>query len=738
MFTVIIAEQEILDMFEEFRMFLNPLLNNKDIAFCAWKRNESSLEKMLPDIYEKVSFQKEWRAVIVNNDLINSLNPFDYTGYEDSVTINGDSDWEGIALRRKARFDCYGKALNNPLTKLTSALCGTPVFNSVIKDKEIYRSIISGETELYEYMLQIQLGALNLTETAARLNNYHKKNLTRFVREDKLDELIDCVRYGRAKQIIGMISSDRIINFISLIGNNDPFYSDPEYVECMVENTRKTEMFEAIANDFTFKDKAPSEVICVSPRTFDCSVHKENSSWEAEDERNYSHFCENNLYNDKLKFILFDLLPEDNKQYLFERIRMMCFLLILAGNSLPYGVVNPRRVYRAEFNFDSKAIEDTCTEYISKLKATSLLIKEHFKGAQSEIEDTLDKETFEQLFESDVTIPIDVSEYNRNDLYAKGNNIGLASDCPKDEEKKWDEEYRFISRRFAKYLKEPRRAVKAAVNNEFRLNNRVEDDRALRMTGNQAEDIADRLHSEEQYMIESSATQLFNNTKFKKEIDEADEAVRNSISQRMSKKKTLLIGGIALAAYLIGFLPLLFRNLDTEKAILYALGITGASLAVLALVGIFKLIFMRKKHIKAYDNFNQKMSGICTEIEDGLRDFSTYLGHACNVMRASSVLQTKESQSSKEQRILTYHAIRVSEKTRDAYELFSKYIDCNSVTLMDVEPYIYDYTVMREYNFDMPYKESKRKIAFMQEDNIVTIPVDYVSSIILVREELYA
>ncbi len=737
MFTVIIAEQQILDMFEEFRMFLNPLLNNKELAFCAWKRNEETLEKMLPDIYEKVSFQKEWRAIIVNSDNINTLNPFDYTGYNDEVVLKGESDWAGIALRRNARFDCYGKAFDNPLTKLTSALCGTPVFNSVIKDKEIYSSILSGETELYEYMLQLQLEALNLTEVAARLRNFQKNNLTRFVEENMLDELIDCVRYGRTKEIIGMISPDRIVDFISFIGNNDPFYSDPEYIECMVENTKKYEMFDAIAKDFTFKDKAPTEVICVSPRNFDTDVYNENTSWEAEDEREYSKFCENNLYNDKLKFILFDILESDNRQYLFERIRMMCFLLILAGNSLPLGAVNPRKVYRAVFNFDSKAIEDTCTEYIGKLKATSLLIKDQFKEAKNEIEETLDRETFEELFESDVTIPIDVAEYNRNDLYARMNNVGLASDCPNDEKKEWDEEYRFISRRFAKYLKEPRRAVKAAVNSDFRINNFVEDDRALRMTVNQTEDIADRLNSEEQYMVESSATQLFNNTKFKKEIDKANEDVHTAISQRMSKKKTLLIGCAVLIAYLIGFLPLVFRNLSTEKAVLCALAVTGGAVLILAVFGIVTLVMMRKKHLKAYDAFNAKMSEICVEIEDGLRGFSTYLSHACNVMRASSVLQTRESQSSKEQKILTYHAVRVSEKTKDAYELFSKYIDCNSVTIADVEPYLYDYTVMREYNFDMPYKESKRKIAFAQEDNIVIIPVDYVSSVILVREELY-
>lgn len=738
MFTVIIAEQEILDMFEEFRMFLNPLLNNKDIAFCPWNRNADTLDKMLPDIYDKVTFRKEWRAIIVNNDNINTLNPFDFTGYNDEIRLSNESDWEGIAGRRQARFDCYEKAFDNPLTKLTSALCGTPVFNSVIEDKETYQSIVSGKLKLYEYMLDGQLKALNLTETAVWADKYHRNNLTRFIDEENLDELIDNIENGKTKEIVNMISADKILDFISLIGNADPIYSDPLYTECMVENTRKTEMFEAVAQDFKFKDKAPYEVICVSPRTFDCSLHNDNSGWNEDDESNYSNFCEYNLYNDKLKFILFDLLSSDNKQYLFERIRMMCFLLILAGSTLPNGVASPRRVYKAEFEFDSKAIEDTCTEYISKLRATSMLIREQFNSAKDEIDEHLDRHTFTQLFESDVAISIDASEYNRSDLFAKGSNVGLACDCPRNEKAEWDNEYRSISKRFAKYLKEPRRAVKAAVNNDFRRNSRIDDDRALRMTASQTEDIEERLNSEEQNMVESSTTRLFHNTKYKKEIEEAGQAVSDSISQRMSRLKTVLVSVVSLVAFLIGFIPLVARNTDNDKAILWAVGITLGSVLILALAGLFKLLSMRKKHIRNYDNFNKKMSGICVEIEDGLSDFSTYLSHACNVMRASSILQTKESKASKEQRILNYHAIKVEEKTADAYDLFSKYVDCNSISVKDIEPYVYDYTVMRDYNFDMPYKESKRNIAFMQEDNIVTIPVDYVSSVILVREEFYA
>lgn len=737
MFTVIIAEQSILDMFEEFRMFLNPLMNKSDVVYCAWKKNEDSIEKMLPSIYEKIAFRKEWRAIVVNNDNINTLNPFDFTQVKEKQFAVNEGDWAGYAERRSLKNACYRKAFDNPLTKLTSALCGTPVFNSVIEDKEVFRSIVSGETELYEFMLKNQLEVLDLSETAAWLDTYMRKNLSNYVPEDKVDNLINLVREADTKAIISEISPSNVVGFISLIGKNDPIYFDPYYTECMVENTMKAELFNSVSEEFSFKDKKPTEVICVSPRVFNTDLYKENSSWEKTDNSEYSNFCENNLYSDKLKFILFELLPADNKQYLFERIRMMCFLLILAGYRLPGGVVASGKVYKAEFQFDSAAIENTCTEYISKLKATDLLIKDHMKGAQEDVSEALDKETFEELFESDVDITIDSSEYNRSNLFTKMRDVGLASDCPKNEEKEWKEEYREITKRFAKYMKEPRRAVKAAVNNEFKPNSHIDDDRALRMTGNQSEDIADRLNLEEQLMVESTTNRLFNNAKYKEEIDKADEEVRASISQRMSKRKTLIVSSIALAAYLVGYLPLVFRNTDTEKSLICALLVTLAAFAVLAFAGVITLVIMRKKHLRTYDRFNSKMSGICSEIEDGLRDYSAYLGHACNVMRASSIMQIKESSASKEQRVLKYHELRVEEKTRSAYELFSKYIDCDSIDLQDVEPYLYNFSIMKEYDFDMPYKESNREIVYAQEGNMVTIPVDYVDSVIITREELY-
>ena len=43
MFTGIIAEKKIIDIYTELEVFLSPL-DNKEIVFCEWKRNGESLE----------------------------------------------------------------------------------------------------------------------------------------------------------------------------------------------------------------------------------------------------------------------------------------------------------------------------------------------------------------------------------------------------------------------------------------------------------------------------------------------------------------------------------------------------------------------------------------------------------------------------------------------------------------------------------------------------------------------
>ena len=70
--------------------------------------------------------------------------------------------------------------------------------------------------------------------------------------------------------------------------------------------------------------------------------------------------------------------------------------------------------------------------------------------------------------------------------------------------------------------------------------------------------------------------------------------------------------------------------------------------------------------------------------------------------------------------------------------MFSTYIDSDEIKLTyEAEPYDYDFTVFKDYEYDIPYSDAEKYIDFLQEGNRIAIPIDYVEAFTLTREELY-
>ncbi len=736
MFTVIFAEKETIELFEETKMFFGPLYNSEQVAFCEWNKDAADIDTMVPDIYSLIEHQDEWRALIICNNGCEKLNPFDFTEYSESFYSRKDRSWDCLKSRREQRISAYEKAASNPLVKFTVALSGNLGCRSVIPNDE-YSLLISDRMPTYKYMLEKQLNALNCLETATRLDKYQRDALRRFIAEDKIDLLISFIKLGDVSGIIDLIPDAEILDFIKFIGN-DPMYFDPEYTECLIENTKKQELLKNIADNFSLKDKLPLEVICISPRIFDFEKVEQDIKWKKKDENSSSRFTEFNLYSDKLKFILFDMLPKDNKQYRFKQIEFFCLLLVIANNDTPKGIINPNNVYRAQIEFNSEIITEICEKYISKLKSTQLSLKDINLQLDRDSEAFVDDRTAQRLFESDINIPVKInSQTDENELYAEYKGIGLSSDCPIDETVYWSKQYRNISKRFVRYLREPRRAVKTAVFEGLRENNFIDDDRTLLLSENQIEDVGYHIDELEQKMVEVAATHLFDTKKFTEQIQRSNKEITDMISQRMTKKKTVFVGLSALLAYFIGFLPLIFGNLNTTRSFLFSLMLTGVTMAAFFAVGFVYLFVLRKKLVDRFKHFNYTMSGICLQINSALSQLSYYLSCVCNLMRDFSVLKKKDSAVTKTKRILSYHDMQISDRIKSIYEMFSKYVDFEKIHISECAPYEFDFTVLKDYEYEMPSIYSKKKIDFLQEGNKVVIPVDYVESVMLTREELY-
>lgn len=739
MITVIIAEKEILNLFREYEIFLRPMMQSENYALCEWDKTGRNINEMLPTLYEIVEHHNEWRALVVNNDGLHQVNPFDFTQYSEPLFEKSKKlDWEWFGVRREERFRCYDRAINNPFTKLTTALCGMPVFDFTVQDPDTYSGIVSGEIPLYRFMLDSQLEALDLAEIAARMDLLQKEQLLRFTQEENVDELIEALRNHDSARLLELVDPELRIDFIQFIGNFDPQFSDPEYMECVVENTYKQKLFEALKKDFVLRDKLPQDVVCVAPRTFDVKHYEDNVKWEDKDESEYSRFAEFNLYPEKLRYLVFDIISRHNRQYTFDQMRMICFLLILAETPFPAGSVKAQRVYRANVDFNPDAVKKSCAEYLSKLKATSLHIKELGMQLQEEIVSNVDNATAQKLFESEERVMVEITgEFNRNLLRAKHDKIGLSKNCPGDEYVYWMDQVRAITKNFNRYLREPRRALQHTVRNDFVKKSKIDDVRVTVLTDRQREDVELHMLDQEEKMFEVKTPGFFKNRAYMERIEKADKVVRQGISHRMTKKKTVCTGLIALGSFLFGLLPLVFGNIRDVKTFLASLLILGVSMGVMTLTALLFIRRKRKKMISRIKRFNFEMGNILHEIDCGLADFSTYLSHACNVRRGFSVLTYTDKNKVTRENIIKKHLYDINCKIAEINALFYGYVDLSDVDISEVDPYEYDYTVLRDYEYEMPYLVSASKVRFVELGYTIDLPVDYVKSVTLTREELY-
>ena len=108
---------------------------------------------MVPELYDVISNAKEWRAVIVAPENRNKINPYDYTEYNEQEYTSSALDWNYYIQRRQNRFRCYEKAVENPLLKLSAALCGMPYSKSLM-DEDEYNDLCSQNIKIYEYLLE--------------------------------------------------------------------------------------------------------------------------------------------------------------------------------------------------------------------------------------------------------------------------------------------------------------------------------------------------------------------------------------------------------------------------------------------------------------------------------------------------------------------------------------------------------------------------------------------------------
>ena len=679
MFTVIICDEHIIkDCYHKYHIYLNPFFNAEDLAFCEWNTVADTLDEALPKLREIIRHKKEWRAIVVNDSSTWGFDESNKRNPFDFIDSKKNdyrfNNFEEIIRFRESEKEHLEKAVTNPLTKLSIWLAGAPINTAPILCYEQHKDRLEAINTSDDYFALLEEFSLKVSDV-------------------EMD-------WGRN------------LKFKKLCENFE----------------LRGELF-----------NPPKSIITIAERAKNIESELAELAWTTHTEFDYSQFYIDNLYPEKLRYLIYDVSYIKGRRNENQYFNFLTTILLLAKYECPQGILRSNRVYKIDLNIDIDCVRELCNIYNSKLCATISRIDEISKKITEKEHQPVDKYTAEECFESDVTIPIDVvTRESRDNLKAKFDKIGLSKDCPQDEYSYWDDQYRTINKYFIRFLREPRRAVKTATQEDFRHMNKIDDERALQLSEYQREDVTYVLEEEERNMVATTTTHLFDSAQYSEKIRNADKEIRRGISQRMTKKKTLFVGLFAVIAYFVGFLPLIFGNLNTTKSFLFSLTITGIVLALFLCIGFVYLFILRHKLINRFKHFNYVMSGILKDIDNGVNAFSKYLSHACNVMREFSVLEHTESSLKKKKHILSNHKRIINEKIKEVNELFATYIDSNDINVSyDVEPYDFDFTVMHEYEYSMPYKQVKNDIDYLQEGNKIFVPVDYVESVTLNREELY-
>ena len=695
MFTVLIAEKEHIDAIQqENKLFFEPFLESKELAFCYWNPAGQNLQDSVPGLMEAVGRRKNWRAVIINHctaEALKSRNPFDvvdYSGLESleapSPKPDPDEEWDKWEGRWKEYYEnltrekesIYKSALEHPLQKLSTWLC--------FKPEDYILNEVQEKQDVHDWAME-KIGRDNMKPSA-------------------ILELLERRQYK-------------------------------------TELCTKEEVRRAFVNDKLLNIAYPSEVHCVSLRTADRNYFDPDTYWNVRSDNEYSLFADRNMYFDKMRFMVFDLFPRTHRDFRTDYIRFLASVLILISNPVPGSAMQARRLYRIETDTDDTPLCTLVTSYDKKLAATADVIETEMEKIRSEIPGELSDKAAEELFCTPKDIAVLLDDSCKPDKVLADKDYGLFFDSPEDEFHKWNRDYDTSEKALSYIIKQQNRSVRKSVG-QMHLASEMSDVNVSRLTPLQIDDIKEYTDNAEDEMISSIPPDLSDMSGYTKRMSDESENVKKAIRQRMTKKTTLILSAVCLGLYLSCFLPFLLDNDGTTKTVSTAVVLSGCMVGILAAVMLVALFFLRSSILNAVKGYNRVAQEILNEVQTSLQQVSKYLSTSCNVRRGHAVQNHARKNLdvyTKNLRIRKKHQEDIRKRRAYLAEDYRDYFGDRSFCDETMSrPYEYDFDQTTEYDYPAPFLAGDcRQIEFISGGNLITVPSSYVTRILVRMEGIY-
>ncbi len=695
MLTVLLAEKEYIDAIRQTnKLFFEPFLDSKDLAFCYWNPSGQNLREAVPELLDIVGRRKDWRVVILNNCTAESMktrNPFDTVDYSTLASLVAPNskpaseeswdDWEAgwksyYEVLEQEKEAVYKRAMEQPLQQLATWLCFRPE----------------------DFILNEVQDTQNAHEWA-----------------------IDQLRKDQAKP------SDRL-----------------EVLE-KAQYKKELRMKEMIRRDFVGEDYLniayPAEIHCITVRTTEKSFFDPDTYWNIRSESEYSAFADRNMYFDKMRFVVFDLLARTHRNFRTDYIRFLASVLIYASNPVPTSAMQARRLYRLETETDERPLCTLVTSYDRKLAATAEVIENEMERIRSEIPSALTDKDAEAFFCTPREISVLLDESCDPEKVITEKDYGLFFDSPENELHKWNRAYDVSGKALAYITKQRARSVKKSVA-QAHYASEINGVDISRLTPFQIDDIRSYTENAEDEMMDSVPPSFLDSSNYTKRLAEESENVKKVLRRRMKKKTTLILSGICLGLMLICFCPFLLDNGGTTKTFSTAILFTGIMLGVLGAIILVILFFLRSSVLHAVGDYNNEARGVLAEINTSMGLFSKYLGRMSDVRRGYAVQKHAEKnidEYTQSLHIRKKHLEDIRKKRAYLAEDYQDYLgDSTFCDEAMSRPYDYDFDYRTEYEYPAPFLAAdSRRIEFASKGNYVEVPSSYITSIMVRMEGIY-
>lgn len=519
--------------------------------------------------------------------------------------------------------------------------------------------------------------------------------------------------------------------------------NDLEYGYYLEASEKKKTLRDQIIGNEQMEISQPKEIYCVAKRTYSASEEEYETVWSVHTETEYSRFYDRNMYFDRMRYLLFDIKPIQQKDYPFDYLRFLYSTLLLASHGVPNGCLAAERVYNLECKHNLDELRALLDGYDAKLKLTQDSINRKIRELhEKEPIELSDNEAYRMIntrIEQTVTFDESVSSA---ELYVNSGQIGLSNGCPRNEEAVWEEEYKRSRRMLQKMLKQSKRALKRATNMAW-AQQEVPLESAMQLDEFQLEDIQEYVDAQELSMTQMDIVDVYSEQEMFGQMEQGDKEVKEMIKRRMDRRTTLILGGIACGLYLISFFTMFFKNSGTNVLNLTSsLTILGIVFAVFVLVAIGTLLILRKELTRKFRDYNDTMKDLDNKLHESLTLYSIYLTHACNIRRGYGVLNTVEENidpNLKKEYIYKKHVLDIERVRENIRSIFGQLlVDYKPAIQANITEYEHNYNQPIDYEYPLPQTEGAMyKITYLQQGNHVYIPVGYIKEIIVRREELY-